>query len=92
MQTLRPHEQAKADKARLAYTATSKTPHTPHTPSKSNSVQYTGIKYQHKLTAVIYLEVVGYMNVLNPNPVMAWVQPEGEDKITTIPFSLLNKI
>jgi hypothetical protein len=89
MQTLRPHEQAKADKARLAYTANSKTP---YTPSKSNDVKYTGNKYQHKLTAVIYLEVVGYMNVLNPTPVMAWVQPEGEDKITTIPFSLLNKI
>jgi hypothetical protein len=89
MQTLRPHEQAKADKARLAYAAN---PKIPHTVSKSNSVQYTGIKYQHKLTAVIYLEVVGYMNVLNPNPVMAWVKPEGKDKITTIPFSLLNKI
>jgi hypothetical protein len=89
MQALRPHEQAKADKARLAYTANSKTP---YTPSKSNDVKYTGNKYQHKLTAVIYLEVVGYMNVLNPTPVMTWLQPEGEDKITTIPFSLLDKI
>ena len=89
MQTLRPHEQAKADKARLAYAAASKLP---YTQSPSNSVQYTGNKYQHKLTAIIYLEVVGYMNVLDPNPVMAWVQPEGEDRITTIPFSLLNKI
>lgn len=89
MQTLRPHEQAKADKARLAYAAASKLP---YAPSPSNSVQYTGNKYQHKLTAVIYLEIVVTNNPLNPNPVMAWVQPEGEDKITTIPFSLLNKI
>ena len=89
MQTLRPHEQAKADKARLAYANASKLP---YTHPESNSVQYTDNKYQHNLTGVIYLEVVGYNNVLNPNPVMAWVQPEGEDKITTIPFSLLNKI
>ena len=89
MQALRPHEQAKADKARLAYANAAKLP---YSQSSSNSVDYTGKKYQHKLTAVIYLEVVGYMNVLNPNPVMAWVQPEGEDRITTIPFSLLDEI
>ena len=88
MQALRPHEQAKADKARQAYATASKIP---YTQSRSNSVQYTGKKYQHKLTKVIYLEVDAVESVLNFNPVMAWVQPQDDDKITTIPFSLLDE-
>jgi hypothetical protein len=89
MQTLRPHEQAKADKARLAYANASKLP---YTQSPSNSIQYTGKRYQHKMTGVVYSEVVGSSSCLDLNPVMAWVQPQDEDKITTIPFSLLIEI
>lgn len=89
MQALRPHEQAKADKARQAYANALKLP---YTQSHSNSVQYTGKKYQHKLTKVVYLEVDATESVLNSNPVMAWVQTEEDGKITTIPFSLLDEI
>lgn len=89
MQTLRPHEQAKADKAKLAYVNASKLP---YIAPQTHSVDYTGKKYQHKLTKVLYLGVRVTESVLNPNPVMAWVQPQDEARITTIPFSLLDEI
>jgi hypothetical protein len=89
MQALRPHEQAKVDKAKQAYANASKLP---YIAPKSHSVNYTGKKYQHKLTKVVYLGVRVTESILNPNPVMAWVHPENEDKITTIPFSLLDEI
>jgi hypothetical protein len=88
MQTLRPHEQAKVDRAKLAYNGGN----TPHTQAPLNRINYTGNRYQHKLSKVIYLEVSSTKSCLSSSPVMCWVQPEGEEKITTIPFSLLDEI
>jgi len=82
----RPHEQKQIDKALLDYKGSS------YKPIEQNAIKYTGKKYRHRSTGIEYREVFVLCGLPHNPPIMAWVQPQDEDRLITIPLSLLDAI
>ena len=84
MQTNRPHEQARIDRAKSILRNNSQ----PRSDAMSNVI-YTGAQYKHKITNAIYLGVTLPFVHPSHNPCMIWVSDSDRDRFCTIPADLL---
>jgi len=89
MQTLRPHEQAQVDRAKLSFKPSSQGL------INTSRIDLTGKRYKHKLTEVVYREVSVFCGLPYNPPILAWVQKEDEEdswRVISIPLELLHEI